>query len=95
MGSSKGKSFGAILVVLLIVAAVMFFGNPSKPKHTTAIQDQMGEKGLVQGLIAVAAGKTGVIDAALVYNNYYVFSTSSLDGKRKTIGILWYVKVIE
>lgn len=95
MGSSKGKSIGTILVILLIAAAVMFFGNPSKDKHRDAIREQMGKKGLVQGLIAVAANQAGALDAALVYDNYYVFSTSSLDGKRKTIGILWYVKVIE
>jgi hypothetical protein len=95
MGSSRGRGLVGTLVILAIVAAVMFFGNPSKPKHSTAIQDHMGKKGLVQGLIAVAANKTGAIDAVLVYNNYYVFSTSSLDGKRKTVGILWYVKVIE
>ena len=95
MGSRKGTSIGTILVILLIAAAVMFFGNPSKPKHMKAIRDHMGKKGLVQGLIAETANQVGALDAGLVYDNYHVFSTTSLNGKRKTVGVLWYVKVIE
>lgn len=75
-------------VALIVAGAVFFFTNPGHDAHkqvvytATATQATNSE---VLGKIAVdLLGKTDVVP--LTYNNYFVCSTTTLNGEVKSVG---------
>jgi len=78
------------LVVLIVAGAVLFFTNPGHDAHKQVVyaataSEMTGSDTL--GKIAVdLLGKTDVLP--LTYNNYYVFSTTTLNDEVKSIGVL-------
>jgi hypothetical protein len=81
------------LALLILACAVLFFTNPGHDAHkevvytTAATQATQSE---VLGKIAVdLLGKSEIVP--LTYNNYYVCSTSSINGEIKSIGAFSHV----
>ncbi len=80
-------------LLLIIALAVLFFTNPGHDAHkqvvyTSAAAEAM--KSEVLGKIAVdLLGKTDVVP--LTYNNYYVCSTTSVNGETKSVGAFSHV----
>lgn len=80
-------------LILIVALAVFFFTNPSHDAHkqvvyTTAATQAMQSE--VLGKIAVdLLGKTEVVP--LTYNNYYLCSTTTLNGKVKSVGVVSHV----
>ncbi len=75
-------------LLLIVVGAVLFFTNPNHEAHkqviytATATQATNSE---TLGKIAVdLLGKTDVLP--LTYNNYFVYSTTTLNGEVRSIG---------
>ena len=92
--AKKDDSSGGGWPVAIGLAAILWFTNPSGPKHGKALGvDGIGANAVV-GLMSLIAG------AEIKYNNYYLFSTVSVnrsDGTSKTasFGILGFVKTFE
>ena len=80
-------------LILIVACAVLFFTNPSHDAHkqmiyTTAATHAMQSEAL--GKIAVdLLGKTEVVP--LTYNNYYVCSTTSINGEINSVGVFSHV----
>jgi hypothetical protein len=79
--------------VLIVALAVTFFTNPSHDAHKQVVYTAAATEATqseVLGRIAVdLLGKTEVVP--LTYNNYYVCSTTSLNGETKSIGVFSHV----
>ena len=90
------KLIGLGVLVLGVVAVVL---NPSEEKHRSAIYDRgrlvMEEKSGTIGAIVGTVTKSldPLKSAPIKYNNYYVFSTVTLNDKRMTFGVCGSVTV--
>jgi hypothetical protein len=75
---------------LVVVAIVLLVTNPSHEAHKQTVYTSMATEATnseMLGKIAVdVLGKTDVVP--LQYNNYFVFSTTTLNGETRSIGIL-------
>lgn len=75
-------------LIVIVAGAVLFFTNPNQDAHKQAVYTAAATQATqseVLGKIAVdLLGNTGVV--ALTYNNYYVCSTTTLNGETKSIG---------
>lgn len=81
-------------VLLLVVGgAVLVFTNPSQDAHkkvvyATTVQQTTNSETLGQ----MAVDMFGKLDLVpLQYNNYYVFSTTTLNGKLQSLGLFSHV----
>jgi len=75
-------------LVLIIACAVLFFTNPGHDAHKQVVYANAAAQATqseVLGKIAVdLLGNTEVVP--LTYNNYYVCSTTTLNGEVKSVG---------
>lgn len=85
--------------ILVIIALIGFFTNPTKEKHKQLIIEKTQEKAAkdfgIVGEISNKAGLTKVLipDSDVIYSDYYVFSmTEDTDGHIRTIG--FFTKII-
>ena len=80
--------FRLLILALIVAAAVLFFTNPGQEAHRQAVYTAAAAEATqseVLGKIAVdLLGKTEVVP--LTYNNYYVCSTTTLNGETKSVG---------
>ena len=80
-------------LVLIVACVVLFFTNPSHDAHRQVVYTNAAAQAVqseVLGKIAVdLLGKTDVVP--LSYHNYYVCSTTSLNGETRSIGMFSHV----
>lgn len=78
---------------LVVVFAVLVFTNPSHDTHKrTVLTSTATETAGSKVLGKLATDLLGNVDVLpLQYNNYYLFSTTSLNGKTESIGIFSHV----
>ncbi len=81
--------FGRLVLLLLIVAcAVLLVTNPGYEAHKQVVYTAAATDAVQSTVLAKIAvdllGKTEVV--ALVYNNYYLGSTTTLNGEIKSVG---------
>ena len=85
------------IAVIIILAAVFAITNPGQDVHRQAVYSAVATektKSEMLGKIAVdLLGDREVLP--LTYNNYYLFSTTTLNGKTSSVGLcsrVWKVK---
>lgn len=75
-------------LILIVAGAVFFFTNPNSDAHRQVVYTNVAAQATqseVLGKIAVdLLGKTDVVP--LTYNNYYVCSTTTLNGEIRSVG---------
>ncbi len=80
--------FKLALFVLAVAAAALALTNPGRDAHKqtiyAAVASQTTESPLFGKLAADVLGNADVVP--VTYNNYYVFSTTTLNGKTATVG---------
>ncbi len=87
--TSNGRGFG--WVVLLLVAILLAVTNPDGEKHKAVIRSAEIEDHPFWGPL----GKAHIVAETADYNNYVVFSTTTVRGKTATMGLLGQTWVIE
>jgi hypothetical protein len=77
------------IAAIVVLAAVLGITNPSQNAHRTAVYTSVATektKSDVLGKIAVdLLGNREVLP--LTYNNYFLFSTTTLNGKTASVGL--------
>jgi hypothetical protein len=75
-------------VALIVVALVLAVTNPGQETHKQAVYTSLATQATnseMLGKIAVdVLGDRNIVP--LQYNNYYLFSTTTLDGKTESVG---------
>jgi hypothetical protein len=77
-------------ILAIVVAIVLALANPAEEKHKQAMLDRLSQQAAKEGVwptLALAVGKDLVL-AQFAYHNYLLFSTTTYENKRTTIGIL-------
>ena len=75
-------------ILILITAALLFGTNPTYRDHRMGIIDKYRGENKIMGF--------GVIKGELcTYSDYYLFSTTQLNGRLLSVGILNQVLVLE
>jgi hypothetical protein len=79
--------------LLLMVALTMVVTNPDQELHRKAVSELAREAHADSGVFArLTDGILGRADAApLLYNNYYLFSTTSRNGTTRSVGAFCHV----
>ena len=85
------------VVGLMVLCAVLALTNPNQDAHRKAVYESVAaSKTRSEVLGKIAADVLGNIDALpLTYNNYYLFSTTVLNGQTASAGIfspVWKAK---
>jgi hypothetical protein len=82
-----------VLVVLVILCIVLAITNPGQDAHKKAFYASVGtEQAKSEVLGNIAAEVLGDVDLIpLKYNNYIVFSTTTLNGKMTSFGLFSHV----
>jgi len=82
------------LIILILIAIMAFFTNPSKEKHKAMIIEKTQEKAAKDlGILGEISNKTGLTrvliqDSDILNKDYYLMSmTHDTDGQLITIGI--------
>ncbi|MEL7020193.1 MAG: hypothetical protein AAGK47_01175 [Bacteroidota bacterium] len=87
--AKSSNNFSWLLIIIILGAMVVT--NPTFEKHKSKINSQVkSDKPLI--------GKIGggrLLGALTTYNNYYLFSTTQLEGKSVSFGVLGMVVVEE
>lgn len=83
---------------ILLVLVICMFLNPSEDSHRNEIKNYVNSQATQSGLLGGVSSSLGLTDIAvdalpLEYNNYYLFSTTTIDGERLSYGLLGFVKV--
>lgn len=80
--------FRFLLLITVVAAGVMFATNPSIDAHNQVVYAQMDQDASKQGFLrrVLVDAQQGAGLVRTQYDNYYLFSTASVDGKLKTIG---------
>ena len=78
------------LVLLIVLGAALAATNPGQDAHRKAFYASVGtEKTESELLGKIAAEILGDVDLIpLKYNNYFVFSTTTLTGETASVGLL-------
>lgn len=78
-------------VILLIVVGIilMYFANPSYDTHRETINNRFKKDHAILG--PLGGGK--IFNAFTTYNDYYLFSTTDVDGEVVSVGIFGKVFV--
>jgi hypothetical protein len=85
------------LVVLIILCGVLAFTNPGQDAHRKTFYASVAtEKAKSEVLGKIAADVLGDVDLVpLKYNNYFLFSTTTLNGEMVSVGVfsrVWSTK---
>lgn len=90
------------LIIIVIIAIIGLFTNPSKEKHKQLIIEKTQEKAAKDlGILGEISNKTGltkvlISDSDVIYSDYYLVSmTKDTDNQLKTIGLfnkVFYIK---
>jgi hypothetical protein len=78
---------------LIVVCAVLLFTNPSQDAHKKTVYASIATEATASEFLGkLTTGILTDVDVIpLQYNNYYLFSTTSLNGKTESIGIFSHV----
>ena len=77
-------------VIGIIVAIVLALTNPAEEKHKQTVLDRLSQQAASEGVwatLAFAATKDLIL-LPVQYHNYLLFSTTTYDDQRLTIGVL-------
>jgi hypothetical protein len=82
--------FRITLLLVIVVAAVLLVTNPGQDAHKqvvyAALAGQATQSELLEKVAADVLEKVDVVP--LTYHNYYVYSTTTLNGEVKSVGAL-------
>lgn len=78
-----------LMIIVLGAIAAVAITNPSREKHEEAIIDQYKKQNPISGALGV--GNT--IAKFVEYHNYVVYSTTTIDDERISVGYLTRVEV--
>lgn len=81
------KTMVKIISIVIVALFVLVLLNPSKQDHLEALSENNALRG---GLV-----RFGALIGGIDYNNYFVASTLSFDGRSLTIGLLKNVIVLK
>lgn len=75
---------------LVVLAVVLLVTNPSHETHKQTVYQSMATQATSSEMLGkIAVDMLGSVDVLpLQYNNYFVFSTTTLNGETKSIGVL-------
>jgi hypothetical protein len=82
-----------INLLLIIACIVLAVTNPSQDLHRKAVYESVVAANTKHEVLGkIAAGVRGEKDSVLLqYNNYWIFSTTTLDGNTVSVGALSHV----
>jgi len=82
--------FRLVFFGVLIFAIVLAVTNPGLDAHKSVVYQGVAAKATDSKLLGkIAADVLAEVDIMpLQYNNYFLFSTTAMDGRRKSIGVL-------
>ena len=79
------------LAIAFFIAILLFATNPSDTTHKEAINNEFKKENTVAGIL----GGGRIAGALTTYNDYFLFSTTEIDGTIVSFGILTKVFVIQ
>lgn len=84
----KSKSLN--IVFLVIAGILLFFTNPSYNNHRTTVNNEFKKTNRLVGIL----GGGRAVGALSTYNDFLLFSTTEIDGKLLSVGVLSKVVVV-
>ena len=78
------------LGIALFIFIILFATNPSGDSHKTAINNEFKKENTIAGVLGVGR----LAGALTTYNDYFLFSTTEIDGSIISFGILTKVFVV-
>lgn len=91
------KTLTIIFTAVVVLAVACFFFNPAKERHVDAITEHYAKKFSVDSQNAVDARSYSrlVLNHALKYDDYVLFSKGSMLGEPLSFGIMGHVFVLD
>jgi hypothetical protein len=90
----EGTAMREVIDLMLIVALLMVVTNPDQDSHRTTLCQLLPAAETSRGVFAkIGSSILGKADAAapLVYNNFYLFSTTTRNGATVSVGAFSHV----
>lgn len=81
------------ILAVVVICAVLAVTNPNHQTHKDIVYASAAAKATQSELlIKIAADVLGAVDVIpLTYHNYFLFSTTTLNGERASIGLFSHV----